>query len=214
MNYKKLVPQNTRVDHVVSHTKNNKNVVQKAHHSSISAERYRNITHAIMSPAPSDKSLRSIHNGSQIKFYLEANTCRIIKSCKLRFKILLSLVGGLTSNYPPTYNWFDRIEFYIRDSGVEIGRIYSDVLSMFVNSGDEKEETKLNYFVNQSKDYAPLTNNNISKRKNIPLEQYFYLPLDASFFTGMDIDLTSIKSDIEIRLHPRVLAINANDALK
>jgi len=211
MNYKKVVPQNTRVEHVVSHNKNNKNVVQKSHHSSISGERYRQITH-VMSPPPSEKAL---HNGSQIKFYLESNTCRIIKSCKLRFKIALSLdLNGNTSTYPQTYNWFDRIEFYIRDTGVEIQRIYSDVLGLFVNSSDEKDESKLNYFVNQSSNYGTITNNVISKRKNYPSEQYFYLPLDASFFSGMDIDLTSISSDIEIRLHPRVLSINQNDALK
>jgi hypothetical protein len=82
-NYKKIVPENSRTTHVSNHSKNGKQVIQKSYHSEISAERNRQITH-IMSPAPNDKSLST---GSQIKFYVEANTCRIVKRARLRFQI-------------------------------------------------------------------------------------------------------------------------------
>lgn len=205
--YKKIVPENSRITHVSNHSKNGKQIIQKSYHSEISGERNRQITH-IMSPAPNDKSLST---GSQIKFYVEANTCRIVKRAKLRFQIGLSVVAGQISDYPPCAYWFDRIEFYIRDTGVEIGRLYSDVLHMISNQYED--DKKFNYHYNQSNSYNTLTNYD-SKRQSSPVDQYFYLPLDSSFMTGMDLDLSTITTDIEIRLHPKKLTLNPNDSLK
>lgn len=206
--YKIVVPENSRTTHVSNHSKNGKPVVQKDYQSKISGERNRQITH-VMTPSPNDKSLST---GSQIKFFIEANTCRIIKRAKLRFLIGLALVAGDISNYQPVGYWFDRIEFYIRDTGVEIGRIYSDVIHMLVNQVEKIEETRLNYHYNQSDCYGTKTNPS-SKRHGSPTDQYFYLPLH-SFFDNMDLDLSTINTDIEIRMHPRVQTLNAGDTLK
>src|SRR3569832_1877749 len=66
---------------------------------------------------------------SQLKYFLERDTLRILKNFVLRFQIQMTVANGVLV---PTPYWFDSIEIYIRRIGEEIAQYYNDNLMLFL----------------------------------------------------------------------------------
>ena len=203
MSYKNKQSIHQLVDNVSISERNGKKIIQKGYQSLITAQKNRSIT-SVFTPAPNTKALTT---GSQIKLYLEAKTCRIMKSASLRFSIATANSG---SKYPPVSYWFSKIEFFHRNSGVGIQTVYDDVMHLLVNQKDESDRNELNEFYYQNENYSQIHYN----QKTNNTENYFYLPLNNIFFENMLLDLYTVNTDIEIRLHCRSSILNANDDLK
>lgn len=173
-------------------SKAGKLVAVKPHHASVIHTQKQQITD-VMQPSPNSLSLVNL---SQIKYFLESNNARNIDKLDIRFQVTVS--GG-PIKLPVVSKWFDRVEFYIRDSGKEIGRLYNDVLHVMVNSEDDDVQRLYATTYNQSLCYDRNQEDNKVSQNG---QQYYYLPLSRSFLKGMDLDLQTICSDIEIRFHP------------
>jgi hypothetical protein len=180
--------------HVTSgqRSKSGKMVSTKSHQSYVVYTQKQVVTD-IMVPTPNALSLV---NGAQIKYFLEANNARNIQKLDIRFQVTVS--GG-PLKLPPVSKWFDRLEFYVRNTGKEICRLYSDVLHTMVNSEDTDKLRQYQETYNQSLVYDRNQENN---KIAINGQQYFYLPLPYSFFRDFGLDLNTIQSDIELRFHP------------
>ena len=166
-------------------------VAVKAHQ----VERYhhhKQIVTDVMTPAPNELAL---NNGAQIKYFLKSDALKTIESATLRFQVRMDTA---TDELVPVPYWFDRIEFYNRHSGEELGRLYGDALFLFLNALDQQH-------VEQWSELANYNAINFSRSQNpqtLGTTRYYYLPLVASIFEGMHLDMTTINTDIEIRLHP------------
>jgi hypothetical protein len=147
----------------------------------------------------SQVSANALTSGTQIKYFLEANTAYNIRKFTLRFQLTVANPIDL----PNVPYWFDRIEFYDRSTNVEIGRIYNDVLNMWANRSDKDVLTSsYNRRLNQNNSYG------VRGAEGIPITNtkagtyYYYLPLNYCFMEGMDLNLYRLQGDIEIRMHP------------
>ena len=154
----------------------------------------------VMQPPPNNNSL----SGSQtmIKYYLQKYTLGKIDSAVLRFSITANTNSVLLAPVP---FWFNRIEFYNRNTGTEISRIYNDMLMMFLNAvPDELTKqwaTLCGYDGNTYKQSQNYQNANETR--------YYYLPLPVSLLDSMGVNLHNVDHDIEIRLFPESTSIIA-----
>jgi hypothetical protein len=169
-------------------------VAMKAHQAVSHKHKQRHVTD-VMSPAPNANSL---NNASQIKYFLEKDTCREIQTIILRFQIRMDTADG---TMVPVPYWFNRLEIFDRRKGLEIARYYADTLMLYQSSVTQE----------QSDSWAPLVNYNpvtyqtdggATLQQGVGTTKYYYLPLVANVLEGFGLDLTSIDGDIEIRLHP------------
>ena len=146
----------------------------------------------VMSPAPNGLALT---NGSQIKYFLEADAVRPIKSVTLRFHIRMDTADD---ELAPVPYWFDLIEIYDRHTGQQFSVAYNDTLFAFMNVIHQDQ-------LEQWQDLANYDAQGFTRSRKVQKTgdtRYYYLPLVASMFEGMHLDMTSISTDIEIRLHP------------
>lgn len=177
--------------------RHNKHVAMKAHQAHI-YHHTRQLVTDVMTPSP---NVNSLVNGNQIKYFLEEDTLKNVESVVLRFKIKMT---GADDELAPVPYWFDRVEIYDRKSGEEIGRLYSDALYTLLNLIEQEHINNWKDLIN----YDSKTYTESRKVHAVNNEEYYYLPLVASVFEGMHLDMTSIKGDIEFRLHPRNPVIN------
>ena len=203
MSYKNKQSIHQLVDNVSISERNGKKIIQKGYQSVLTAQKNRSTT-SVFTPAPNTKAL---HTGSQIKLYLEAKTCRIMKTASLRFSIATANGGA---KYPPMAYWFSKIELYHRSGGVGIQTIYDDVMHLLVNQRGEGDRNELNNSYYQNESYSQINYN----QKTNNTENHFHLPMNNFFFENMLLDLYTVNTDIEIRLHCRPGILNANDDLK
>lgn len=199
--YKKPTTVHSLVSTTSTHEREGKAVIQKSYQAESSNHQER-CTTCIFTPNPNGKSC---HNGSQIKLYLESKSSRIIRNAHLRFHVQS---GASIANFPPLAYWFSKVEFIHRSTGVTIQTIHDDVFHMLVNQKEEDKKNDLDREYYQNECYSKITFGGLKKQANT--SNYFYLPLKNTFLDNMLLDLFTIDSDIEIRLHCRN-NIHAND---
>jgi hypothetical protein len=137
-----------------------------------------------------------LSNGTQIKYFIDNKNLKNIQSCTLRFQLQNN---GTDSQVVPVPYWFDRIEIYDRFKGDLIARYYSDALFTMLNVIDQdKVEQWAKLGAYDSDNYGK-----DSKTHNATDTKYYYLPLVASVFEGMVLDMSSVNTELEIRMHPK-----------
>lgn len=146
----------------------------------------------VMSPSPNELALT---NGTQIKYFLKSDAVRTIDSTSLRLRIRMDGGDGVLAPVP---YWFDRIEIYERHSGVLLFRAYGDALFLLLNIVEQNHIEQWASLTN----YDPNTYNKSLKTHSDGETRDYYLPLVASMFEGMHLDMGTITSDLEFRLHP------------
>ncbi len=168
-----------------------KPVAIKAHQAARHHHMHRVVTD-VARPTP---NANSFNNGAQIKYFLEKDTLRTMTSVVLRFQIRMDDFDGTVV---PTPYWFDRIEIHIRRNGEEVARYYNDILMMMLTSVSQE----------QSDNWAQLCGYDADTYLTSGVAQvagstkYYYLPMPAAVFEDMNLDFSTIDSDLEIRLHP------------
>ena len=192
--YKKPTTVHALVPSTSTHSRDGKPVIQKTYQAESSNHQERCST-CIFTPTPNGKSC---HNGSQIRLYLETKSSRIIRNAHLRFQVQS---GASSANYPPLAYWFSKVEFIHRDSGVIIQTIHDDVFHMVINQKEEDKKSDLDREYYQNEMYSKINFLGLQKQANTT--NYYYLPLKNTFLDTMLLDLYTIDSDIEIRLHCR-----------
>lgn len=159
------------------------------------AERYSSrkcLTTDVCTPSPNELALV---NGSMIKYFLENRSIQNIESVCFRFQIRMDDADDILT---PTPYFFDRLEIYNRSTGQELTRIYADVLFQFMNILDQDHVEQWAELCN----YDSTNYKRSSKVHKQGTTRYYYLPLVASFFDGMHLDLSSFNYDLEFRFHP------------
>lgn len=170
---------------------NGKNSALKAHQVQVYNHRKKIVTD-VMTPSPNENSLT---NATQLKYFIENGAVTEISSLVLRFQIRMD-TGDAT--LAPVPYWFDRIEIYDRHTGQELARYHDDILHLMINTVHTANTDQWAKLVNYDKDSLKLGEVQLQNTT-----RYYYLPLVASLFEGAGIDMSIVKNDIEIRLHPR-----------
>jgi hypothetical protein len=88
-----------------------------------------------------------------------------------------------------------------RRKGMEIARYYADTLMLMLASVTQEQSDAWARLVNYDPDTYQ-TNGNQPLVQTAGTTRYYYLPLVANVLEGFGLDLATIDSDIEIRLHP------------
>jgi hypothetical protein len=139
-------PTITKQDQVTTGArKGAKLVAMKAHQAVSHKHKQRHVTD-VMAPAPNANSL---NNSSQIKYFLQKDTCREIQTIILRFQIRMDTAVG---TMVPVPYWFDRIEIYDRRKGLEIARYYADTLMLLLSSVTQEQSNAWSSLVNYDPD--------------------------------------------------------------
>eukprot|EP00808_Paulinella_micropora_P007649 g59637.t1 len=99
----------------------------------------------------------------------------------------------------PTTMWFERIEYLDRLTGTEIARYHGDMMHLVLNTLPQEALDQIADIVNM----CPKTGKVSGRQWENNAEQYFYLPLVHTWLNGMDLDLSTLRGDLEIRFYPR-----------
>eukprot|EP00808_Paulinella_micropora_P006016 g42714.t1 len=95
--------------------------------------------------------------------------------------------------------WFERIEYIDRLTGTEIARYHGDMVHLILNTLSQEAIDQIADMVNMD----PKTGKVSGRQWENNDEQYFYLPLLHTWINGMDLDLSTLRGDLEIRFYPR-----------
>eukprot|EP00808_Paulinella_micropora_P026830 g13189.t1 len=151
-------------------------------------------TQVIATPAPSKTVLQGT---SYFNFILENTSAGAMDDMMIRFKIKFG--AGYDHRVMPTTQWFERIEWYDRLTGTELARVYGDTMHMSLMSLSEEELFILRDMVNVD----PKTGRHSHRTWMTDDEEYFFLPLLHQWISKMNLDLSALRGDIELRFYPR-----------
>ena len=151
------------------------------------------VTH-IMTPAASTVALNST---SQFSMYIEADSVRLLKDGIFRFRVNNASGGSITPVATPL--WWERIEVYDRHSSAEIARCYGDVLYWFLMSQDEEVLRNWSSLIG----YDPTTYSQSPVPQANNTTRYYWMPWPYAFWTGLGLDMSLMRGDIEIKFFPK-----------
>ena len=153
----------------------------------------------IMTPAPPTGAL---NNTAYFSFILENTSAGVLEDNTLRFSVTFTTTSGsqpTDSRVMPVTHWFERIEFYDRLTGTEISRKYADMLHLSFNTLPTEALERIADMINMDPRTGRETGRTFAKDET----HYFYLPLIHSWLNGMDLDLSTLRGDLEIRFYPK-----------
>lgn len=151
-------------------------------------------TQIIATPAPNKTVLSGT---SYFNFILENTSSGAMDDLMIRFKIKFG--AGSDHRLMPVTQWFERIEWYDRLTGTELARVYGDTLHMSLMSLSQAELNIIANFVNVD----PTTGRHTHRTWKEGDEEYFFLPMMHQWISKMNLDLSVLRGDLEIRFYPR-----------
>jgi hypothetical protein len=131
--------------------------------------------------------------GTQIRYQLEKNTCKKIHHMILRLQMGATVAAV---SLPPTPFLFNWISFNLRKDGTELQRFYNHSLFWWLTDIATQAHVTWASLVNYSTSSFSNSTTTIASGSS----RYVYLPLPGAWFENFGLDLTSIDSDIEIRM--------------
>lgn len=152
----------------------------------------------VMTPAPSTTALNQTN---QFSFIIENDAAGLIKDAVLRFNITMlnAPTGGTNARAMPVPLWFDRIEWYDRHSGQEIGRYHGDTMWWMLQTLPKAYQEVLQGPVN----YDARSGKFSSYEQAEDEVHNYYLPLPHLWLEGFDLDLSLLRGDLEIKFYPK-----------
>eukprot|EP00457_Paulinella_chromatophora_P000248 gb/GEZN01000248.1/.p1 GENE.gb/GEZN01000248.1/~~gb/GEZN01000248.1/.p1 ORF type:complete len:589 (-),score=88.30 gb/GEZN01000248.1/:542-2308(-) len=153
----------------------------------------------VMTPAPSTAALNLT---SFFSFYLENSSSGLITDATLQFKIKFTTTADAKPSdnaVLPVTQWFERIEWYDRNTGQELVRYHGDISHLLLNTLPSSTQEVVKDLIN----YDDKTGKYCYRQFAANEEVLFYWPLAHVWFNGMDLDLGKLRGDLEIRFFPR-----------
>jgi hypothetical protein len=138
-----------------------------------------------------------LENTQPFSFIIENESVGVAKDAVFRFK--LTNDGVTAVRLLPTPLWFDRVEWYDRRTAMEIARYHGDTMYWWLMTAAQS----------QKKIYADMCNWNpctggVSDKKLQPGEsRYYYLPAAYLWLNLHNLDISMLKSDLEVKFYPK-----------
>lgn len=166
----------------------------KAEHA-VAYDGKRQYVSEVMAPAA---ALTALNNTTMFSFIVENDSAGLVQDAVLRFTI--QCASGVGS-FMPVPLWFDRIEWYDRHSGQEIGRYHGDFMWWAIQSLPEDVQEVLadpvNFNAKSGKESSQVQLTGSGDIRN------YYLPLPHLWLEGFELDLSLLRGDLEIKFYPK-----------
>lgn len=168
-----------------------KRILMKPHHMVAYDGKQGYITETAQ-PAPSTTLLDGT---SPYSFIIENDAVGLMRDAVFRFDITATAGDCVLA---PCTVWWDRVEYWDRHSNREIARYYGDTMHWMLWTFNQ--DTVRNWAPRVGMD--PETGGPWRKRQT-SVSRYYYLPVPHSWLDAVELDLSILRGDLEIKFYPK-----------